>query len=183
MSIYEMIYRIPSIPEIQEAVELLLNAGNKEGILTVQYKSWYEVDGHPVELCIEDNTESTSDSFYAYDENEDLTLKISGMPIIQLSYYPLQNNQWWLLLSLDIPTKAESEDIPSLYSLFARSHYKSLFTICEDGTDNESILATLCLNNDINTASKLISYYIRFYGCDRDEQKYNLSIWWDGCEE
>lgn len=182
MSISEMIYNITPISEIQEAVESLLNAGKNEGILTVQHKSWYEVDGNQVELYFDDGTESTTDDFCPDDEDEDLILKISGMPIIQLSYYPLEDNEWWLLLSMDIPKKSESKDVPSLYALFTHSHYQSLFSISGEKPEFENVLATVCLGKDINTAAKLISYYIRYYGCDRDEQKYNLRIWWD-CDE
>lgn len=179
MTYYEEIQKITPIPEIQEAVEHLVSTNKEIGGLSVFYDTWYEIDGRRVELYLTDESESEIESD-TYEVEEDygseLITRISRMPLITLNYYPLKNTHIWdICLCLEIPNYCEVDDAPSLYSLFLLSKYHSLFHKYGGDLEDETVCADLWLEKDINTAAKLISYYIRYYECDREEYKYKMS--------
>lgn len=180
MTLYEEIQKIKPIPEIQEAVEHLVNDNRKGSALSVFYDTWYEINGERVELCLEEVSESelASDTQECEEDyDNDLIERISGMPLILLFYYPRKNPSLWdICLSLDIPKYCEVSDAPSLYSLFLQSRYHSLFHKYGGDLEDETVCADLWLQKDINTAAKLISYYIRYYGCDQEVHKYKFQM-------
>ncbi|MBD5303766.1 MAG: metallophosphoesterase [Bacteroides sp.] len=187
MSLFECLRSLKVIPEVQYVAELLLNADRKEGEMTVLYESWDEMDGKRVDWSKSTEPEDTEISDikteYIEDNDPDFVHRIVGMPEISLNYYPMGSRDWHLTLWMDIPNIPEMEDTPSLYSLFLQSRFAPLFRYISEVGEGEIVSVCIDMGCDINDAAKLISYYIRYYECDKEDKKYNIGVWWDGCDK
>ncbi|MDE6339063.1 MAG: metallophosphoesterase [Muribaculaceae bacterium] len=187
MTLIESLRSLKAIPEVQYVAELLLNADRKEGEMLVLYDSWDEIDGERVDWSksTEPQDAEISDIKTVYNEDNevDFVHRIVGMPEISLYYYPIGSSDWRITLEMDIPNIPEMEDTPSLYSLFRQSRFASLFRHLYEVEEDEIVTVCIDMGCDINDAAKLISYYIRYYECDKEDKKYKISVWWDGCDK
>lgn len=160
----EEILKYDVIPEILEAVKNLTESGNCDKTLRVKYDSWYELDGKRVDL--------SSDDSAVFEAG--IIRRIIGMPLIELDYrsYPIEGG-WSLFVSFVCPYAPGKNEESSIYSLFRQSRFQSMFKYyLGDG----EILMDANLAQDIEMAAKLISYYVRYYGCDRDDMKYKMEM-------
>lgn len=184
MTLYECLRELKAIPEVQEAVELLLHADRNMGSMLVYYDSWDEIDGKRIEWTEQTSPGDTEDSNNETEYDDiDVVHRIIGMPEFMLMYWPKGSRDWNIELYIDIPNKPETEDARSLYSLFMQSMYAPLFQ--EDNRDEEDDIVTVSLNLDcdINDMARIISYYIRYFECDKEDKKYKINVWWDGCDK
>lgn len=179
-SIYrEEILKYEVIPEILEAVRTLVKADCDESSLWVGFDDWYELDGERLEFLSDDSSLDKSDSTDLQEDSEYMDMNmvhhISGMPLIGLSYSadPI-GMKWNLHITFECPDISDKEGQPSIYSLFRKSRFQSMFRYDTgfDGIYN----ADASLNQDIEMAAKLISYYVRYYGCDQDDKKYKIGM-------
>lgn len=180
-SIYrDEIKKHEALPEILEAVRNLTKARDRDGSLWVEYDSWYELDGERIEFSSDDSLPESLDPDEIIEESAyfdmNVVHRIVGMPLIGLYYYadPI-GKKWNLYITFECPDIPEKKGAPSIYSLFRRSRFQSMFRY-DMGVDDIHT-ADAGLRQDIEMAAKLISYYVRYYGCDQDDRKYKIEIY------
>ena len=179
-SIYrEEILKYEVIPEILEAVRTLVKADCDESSLWVGFDDWYELDGERLEFISNDSSLETSVTTDLQEDSEYMDMnmihRISGMPLIELVYYadPV-GRKWNLDITFECSDVSDKNGEPSIYSLFRKSRFQSMFRY--DTRFDGIYEANARLNQDIEMAAKLISYYIRYYGCDQDDRKYKIGM-------
>lgn len=160
----DRIAQIMPFPEVLKGIEDLVN-NQHDATLTI-FKDYRMYWANGCEVVINDEGDYLDPEITeGAGTVADWKTEIIDLPFIRLHFYPKPTqHKFDLQLWLEIPMKSGDNESSSLYAKFQQSDYAKLFYDCYDTEDGIKNVSMWIPDSDIVLASKLISYYILYYG-------------------